>query len=113
MRSRSFQNVLLILVFGAILAGLTFARQWLASPPPAPISKRTDANTAKSYIRFGGVTLAGVNYEMAPNRGHQDLLFENVSGEDLELGLDSTNCRRSTSVDLTLISEQELEKLRT
>jgi hypothetical protein len=113
MRSRSFQNVLLILVFGAILAGLTFARQWLASPPAAPISKRTDPNTAKSYIRFGGVTLAGVNYEMAPNRGHQDLLFENVSGEDLELGLDSTNCRRCTSVDLTLISEQELEKLRT
>ena len=35
MRSRGFQNVLLVIVFGAIIAGLTFARQWLAPITPS------------------------------------------------------------------------------
>src|SRR5437016_1911722 len=110
MRSRGFQHVLLIVVGGALIAGLTFARQWLASPMPKPRPKVNGVNLPNSFITFGGTTLAGINYEMKPARGHQDLWFENNKDEDLELGLDQTSCKCS-GVEVTLLTPQETEKL--
>jgi hypothetical protein len=112
MRSRSFQNALLIIVFGGIIAGLTFARQWLAPPaPPPPPSKSGDDPKKSLLIDFGGTTMAGLNYEMTPARGYQDLWFKNDKSEDLELGLVQTSCK-CAGVEVTLISSQETETLR-
>jgi hypothetical protein len=111
MRSRGFQHVLLVVVGGALIAGLTFARQWLASPMPQRPPKVDAPNAPKSFITFGGTTLAGINYEMKPTRGHQDLWFENNKDEDIELGLDQTSCK-CAGVEVTLLTPEETEKLK-
>jgi hypothetical protein len=111
MRSRGVQNVLLVVVFGALIAGLTFARQWLPSRTPPPRPKVNGINLPKSFITFGGTTLAGINYEMKPVRGHQDLWFENNKDEDIELGLDQTSCK-CAGVEVTLLTPEETEKLK-
>src|SRR5438105_8845088 len=110
MRSRGFQFFLLIIVFGGIVLGLTFARQFSPSPMPQRRPTVNGVNLPKSFITFGGTTLAGINYEMKPARGHQDLWFENNKDEDLELGLDQTSCKCS-GVEVTLLTPQETEKL--
>ena len=111
MRSRGFQNVLLVIVFGAIIAGLTFARQWLAPSTPQAPRKVDGPNLPNSLITFGGTTLAGLNQEMKPVRGHQDLWFENTKDQDIELGLEQTSCK-CAGVEVTLLTEKESEKLR-
>src|SRR5438105_7343885 len=111
MRSRGVQNVLLVTVLGALIAGLTFARQWLATPTPPPPPKPTGTNMPSSFITFGGTTLAGLNQEMKPFRGHQDLWFDNTRDQDIELGLDQTSCK-CAGVEVTLLTEKESDRLR-
>src|SRR5229473_540554 len=112
MRTRGLQNVLLVVVFAAIVAGLTFARQWLSTPPstssPAPVTPTTPA----SPLQFGGTTVTGgFNYEKSPARGYVDLWFENIKDESYELGLDQVSCK-CAGVKVTLITEEESKKLR-
>jgi len=111
MRSRSFQNILLVIVFAAVIAGLTFARQWLATPTPPPTVKRIESTSTKPLVTIAGMIMPGVNYEMTPTRGHQDLWFENTHEEDVELGLDQTSCK-CAGVDVTLITEKESDRIR-
>jgi len=111
MRSRGVQNILLVIVFAAVIAGLTFARQWLASPAPPPTIKRTESTSTKPLITFAGMIMPGVNYEMTPTRGHQDLLFENTHDEEVELGLDQTSCK-CAGVNVTLITAKESDTIR-
>jgi hypothetical protein len=110
--TRGLQNVLLVVVFAAIVAGLTFARQWLSSPPTtttsAPVS---EGDTQEAPIQFGGTTVAGgFNYEMSPARGYIDLWFENIKDEPLELGLEQTSCK-CAGVKVRLISDDQSKKL--
>ena len=111
MRSRGFQNVLLVIVFGAIIAGLTFARQWLAPTTPQAPRKVDGPNMPNSVITFSGTILPGLNQEMKPVRRHQDLWFENTKDQDIELGLEQTSCK-CAGVEVTLLTEKESEKLR-
>lgn len=112
MRTRGLQNVLLVVVFAAIVAGLTFARQWLAAPPSTTSQAAPVADQPTAPIRFGGTAVkGGFNCEMAPARGHVDLWFENIKDEPLELGLEQTSCK-CAGVQVTLINEEESKKLR-
>src|SRR5262245_48882182 len=110
--SRGFQNVLFIVVFAALVAGLTFARQWLSSPPPATTpSTPTEGSALEAPLRFGGTSVAGgFNYEMSPARGYIDLWFENIKDEPLELGLEQTSCK-CAGVKVRLISKEDAKKL--
>jgi hypothetical protein len=55
--------------------------------------------------------MPGINYEMTPTRGHQDLLFENTHDEEVEFGLDQTSCK-CAGVNVTLITEKESDTIR-
>src|SRR6516162_3143069 len=102
--SRGFQNVLFVAVFAALVAGLTFARQWLSSPPPNTSVPVTEGSVVDAPLKFGGTTVSGgFNYEMSPARGYIDLWFENTKDEPLQLGLEQTSCK-CAGVKVRLIS---------
>jgi hypothetical protein len=111
MRSRGIQNVLLVVVFAAVVAGLTFARQWLSIPTSKAPNTPAANNMPDPPLRMSGALVSGgFISEMRPARGHLDLWFENLKDEQMELGLEQASCK-CVGVQVTLITSEESKKI--
>jgi hypothetical protein len=117
-RSR-YQSVIVILVFAMIVGGVTFVRQWLSPPAPAPTNPRKP-ETPQPHLTFlvpqetpeGQDWIPSFEFEMRPARGHHDFWFRNENDEPVQTGVDWVSCSKCVSVEIRLLTDKESIKFR-
>jgi hypothetical protein len=98
------QLIILLVVFGALVGGLTFVRQWVVITAPQEKEINPLSEFRVDYPRTMAIGDPEVEY---PNPGHFDFWFRNGNATAADIGLELQSCKCSKVELLVLTPEEE------